>query len=240
MKKKKKKRLLFIGIIPILVILLLLLISYILSPQPVNAMMVGFSGMTKYDNHIYMEKNIPKETKAELINDYAKSKTKILEFFNDLTAKPTIIFVQSQKAIHRYAENPTGQTYYMYWGNYIVIGPNGFNEDVIAHELMHSELRERLNNKHQVPVWFDEGLATLVDDRYSAKDNYKTDSGALERLENKGAFYDPLNSRENYQTAKDEVHRWYGINGKTGLKQLINGLNKGIPFDKLYYENLSR
>lgn len=133
MNKRKKKRIIFISCIPIFVLFLILLVSYILTPQPVNAMMVSLSSMTEYENHIYMEQSIPEKNKKEIINDYRQSRAKILDFFDEITATPTIIFVQSPEAIKRYAQNRTGQTYYMYWGNYIVIGPNGFNKDVIAH-----------------------------------------------------------------------------------------------------------
>lgn len=236
MKKRKKKLVFYICSIPILVLFLILLVSYILTPQPVNALMVGLSSMTEYENHIYMEQSIPEETQKEIIDDYGKSKDKILDFFNEVSASPTIIFVQSPETTKRYAQNRTGQTYYMYWGNYIVIGPNGFNEDVIAHELMHSELRERVKKKDSIPVWFDEGLAMLVDDRFSSINTDKVDFEELERLATRSVFYDPESSSENYLTAKSEVSRWYGISGKQGLINLINGLNAGTPFYKLYNE----
>lgn len=236
MKKRKKQLIFYICCIPILVLFLILL-GYILTPQPVNAMMVGLSSMTEYENHIYMEQSIPEETQEEIMNDYGKSKDKILDYFDEITAKPTIIFVQSQETTKRYAQNRTGQTYYMYWGNYIVIGPNGFNEDVIAHELMHSELRERVDKKDSIPVWFDEGLAMLVDDRFSINHSDKVDFEELERLATRSVFYDPLSSSENYLTSKSEVSRWYSISGKQGLINLINGLNDGTPFYKLYNES---
>lgn len=197
-------------------------------------MMVSLSSMTKYGNNIYMEESIPQETKEEIMNNYEMSKAKVIEFFDEINANPTIIFVQSPRAINRYAQSQTGQTYYMYWGNYIVIGPNGFNKDVIAHELMHSELRERLKNHQTVPVWFDEGLASLVDERHSIIKEYKTDYEKLESLKNPDIFYDSNKSGENYQIAKSEVNIWYENGGKTGLTNLINGLNKGISFIKLY------
>ncbi len=233
---KIKKKLVFISCIILFLFILIILVSYMLTPQPVNAMMVSLSSMTEYDNNIYLEKSIPKKTKEELINDYEKSKIKILDCFDEIRAKPTIIFVQSPESLKRYAQNQTGQTYYMYWGNFIVIGPKGFNEDVIAHELIHSELRKRLRNKNLVPVWFDEGLATLVDNRYSINNINEINFDALDGLKNKGNFYDPIRSRENYLIAKSEVSRWYRTNGNTGLNNLINGLNKGITFNELYKE----
>jgi hypothetical protein len=148
-------------------------------------------------------------------------------------ASPTILFVQSPQALEKYTQkNRTGQTYYTFWGHYIVIGPDGFNEDVIAHELMHSELRTRLKNKDKVPVWFDEGLATVVDHRYIRNENLSLDH--INDLRSRDAFYDPSQVKENYEIAHSEVTRWLGIVGKEGLAELIEGLNKGGGFNELY------
>lgn len=74
-------------------------------------------------------------------------------------------------------------------GYYVVIGPDGFNEDVIAHELLHSELRTRLKNKDKVPEWFDEGLATVVDHRYIRNEYLSLDH--INDLSSRDAFYEP-------------------------------------------------
>ncbi|WP_332368176.1 hypothetical protein [Spirosoma telluris] len=50
----------------------------------------------------------------------------------------------------------------MPWGaSYLILGPDGNNTDVIAHELCHDELFARLGwwrVKRQIPQWFNEGL----------------------------------------------------------------------------------
>lgn len=50
----------------------------------------------------------------------------------------------------------------------IVIGPEGQNVDVIAHEIAHAEIRARVGlvvRELRLPTWFDEGLAMQVDRR---------------------------------------------------------------------------
>jgi hypothetical protein len=227
----KKRRKTFIFILSLFIFVMIFVVYYMMIPQPTNAMMVGFSNMLRYDNKVYMEKNITAETRDNLYKDFEHSKTRLLEFFEEIKSSPTIIFVQSPKALKSYAQNQTGQTYYMYWGNYIVIGPNGFNEDVIAHELMHSELRERIKKHNVIPVWFDEGLATLVDNRISKVNQRNID---FDTLNTHSAFHDPIRSKRNYGIAKYEVDRWYKIVGKIGLNYLINGLNNGETFKDLY------
>ena len=50
----------------------------------------------------------------------------------------------------------------------MIIGPEGQNTDVIAHEWIHAEIQERVGfSRYQaeVPVWFDEGAALTLDYR---------------------------------------------------------------------------
>ncbi|MNO33033.1 hypothetical protein D3C76_230390 [compost metagenome] len=228
---KRKKTFIIAAFLSIF--LLLLIASYMLNPQPVHAMMVGFSSMEEHDEQVYIEPDIPENIENMILNDLKQSRERVSEFFEDLQSTPTILFVKSPKALEMYAQkNRTGQTYYTYWGSYIVMGPDGFSADVMAHELMHSELRNRLKNKDKVPVWFDEGLATLVDHRYVRNENVSLDN--INDLSSRDTFYEPLLVKENYEIAHSEVARWIGIVGKSGLAELIEGLNKGGAFNELY------
>lgn len=103
---------------------------------------------------------------------------------------------------------------------------------MIAHELMHSELRKRLKNKDKVPVWFDEGLATLVDYRYNSDKFISFDK--INELSSRDDFYEPSHVKENYEIAHSEINRWFGIVGKSGLVELIDGLNNGKEFKTIY------
>ncbi|MEK5254497.1 hypothetical protein NST74_13620 [Paenibacillus sp. FSL F4-0125] len=231
MMKKRKKKFIIAAILSIFP--MLLVGSYMLNPQPVHAMMVDFSSMEERVEHVYVEPDIPVNMEDMILNDLTQSKERISEVFDGLQANPTILFVQSSKALEKYAQNNrTAQTYYTYWGHYIVVGPDGFNEDVIAHELLHSELRTRLMNKDKVPVWFDEGLATVVDHRYIRDESLNLDH--INDLSSRDAFYEPSQVKANYEIAHSEVVRWFGIVGKSGLMELIEGLNQGGTFNELY------
>lgn len=231
----KKKSLIFGGTI-FLILFSIVIISCLLSPKPVNAMMVGMTDMRKYDNNMYLERDIPLPIRENILEDFEKAKSRLLDYFNEVRATPTVIFVQSPEAIRKYTENPTGQTYDTFFGEYIVIGPKGFNQDVIAHELMHAEIRKRVKDMNEVPTWFDEGLATLVDTRYSTSSNFDISTELLNSIRKRDTFNDPLNSRENYMIAKNAVSKWFAMNGKAGLSRLIDGLNQGDGFDELFRE----
>lgn len=100
----------------------------------------------------------------------------------------------------------------------------------------------RLHNQKKVPVWFDEGLATMIDGRYSG-------SGAVwERVTSNGEnayVYDLLDSTEafrygkkdtpdHYSLACYEVTRWFVFVGTDGLLALIHDLNEGMDFKERY------
>ncbi|MNC51350.1 hypothetical protein D3C75_1006390 [compost metagenome] len=70
-----------------------------LSPQPVNAMFVGFSDYEELSSEVYVEPSISDNTKNKILMDLEQSKEKVIEVFDVIEAHPTIIFVQSSDAI---------------------------------------------------------------------------------------------------------------------------------------------
>ncbi|WP_054941186.1 hypothetical protein [Paenibacillus ihuae] len=158
----KKIKLFLISSIVILVIFLV----FTKYSKPIHAVLIEYSNMKEVAPDLYVEPGLQSSEQEELLRTVESAESKIAEVFGGRSSSPKIIAVQSQKALQKYAENSTGQTYYYPWKNYIVIGPKGLNESVISHELTHAELRERLHNKHKVPAWFDEGLAAMVDGRF--------------------------------------------------------------------------
>lgn len=191
---------------------------------------------------LYVEPGLQSSEQEELLRTVESAESKIAEVFGGRSSSPKIIAVQSQKALQKYAENSTGQTYYYPWKNYIVIGPKGLNESVISHELTHAELRERLHNKHKVPAWFDEGLAAMVDGRFINNEgvwNEVTAQGKIavnfSLLESHSAFeYGTAEAQRNYNLACYEVSRWFNIAGQEGLLKLIDALNAGGDFSEQY------
>lgn len=143
------------------------------------------------------------------------------------------------------------------WGDaYLVLGPDGNSVDVIAHELCHDELFARLGwwrVKRQIPQWYNEGLALLVDYRFSSPDLWEQPDRAAgtEPLERRRGFSPmlPLADLETtsdffggdydrvmlaYQTAADEVARWVQQVGRAGVPALARAVAGGEPFANAY------
>ncbi|GAB4031595.1 hypothetical protein GCM10028774_09660 [Spirosoma jeollabukense] len=148
------------------------------------------------------------------------------------------------------------------WGtSYLVLGPDGNNPDVIAHELCHDELFARLGwwrVKRQIPQWFNEGLALMVDYRFTNPSVWdKPDSLQqalstagdddlmvflqhpmlkLADLETTRDFFggDSFHTMLAYQTAAEEVARWLAVVGRSGVPALSNALATGHEFSDTY------
>ncbi|MVP02556.1 hypothetical protein [Paenibacillus lutrae] len=236
--KKRDKFVLFAS----LLLAAAVLIQLTMYAEPARAVMVNYSNLNLIAPDVYVEPGLLGETQDELMSHLHSSDKKIAAVFGKRTSTPYLIYVESQNEQKKYAKNPTGQTYYYPWKNYIVIGPKGLNENVISHEFAHAELRERLNNKNKVPVWFDEGLAAMIDGRYT------TNESVWKQLTNDGTKpinYDELNSHQafsygtkeawnHYNLASYEVNRWYTLVGEPGLNRLISELNDGKDFKEQY------
>ncbi|WP_150275200.1 hypothetical protein [Paenibacillus tepidiphilus] len=227
----------------LIVMLIGLCIPVVARAKSTHAVMVKYdSRMERISVNTYVEKQVDPHQRDQIAERLRASRESVAGLFGSKEASPVLIFVQSAEGQRRYAENPTGQTYYLYWGNYIVLGPQGMDSAVISHELVHAELRERLLNKAKVPAWFDEGLATMVDGRYTDYDTVwrkETNGGErkidLESMESSAAFaYGTAEAYTHYNLACYEVTRWYSRVGRQGLLQFIDDLNSGQPFASAY------
>ncbi|WP_291728355.1 hypothetical protein [Bernardetia sp.] len=197
--------------------------------------------------------------RKEIILLYQKSRLRIDSLFGSTESKPTILVGTTDEVMQRFGypniekETKTGMTHLTPFGAYIVLSSEGTNVDVLSHELSHAELMKRLGwktRRQKIPIWFDEGLAMLVDRRFeywsALKEDWKkllnsenTDSVfisqystipfeseeifALENLQTTEEFFTE-NAQLHYFLAQQEVSRWYKANGKKGLIQLIEDL----------------
>lgn len=120
----------------------------------------------------------------------------------------------------------------------VLIGPNGENVDVLAHEWAHAEISDRIGflqrNLH-LPVWIDEGLAMQVDRRtayslaalgdYQAQPNLTVPSP--EAISDSGFFVPATQGKLHYSLSRCAVGRWLDGN-PDWLNQLTHNLPQAI------------
>lgn len=96
------------------------------------------------------------------------ARTRIEETFGKLTSSPKMIITQNSAEADSLGSNATAHSHLSAFGQCLVFGPEGRNVDVFAHELVHAEVHSRIGWLTQlisIPVWFNEGIALIVDYR---------------------------------------------------------------------------
>lgn len=243
---KEKKIIIRGSIIFIMTLSLLFILSNKSVVQAFNCYTVSFSDFKEIYKNVYVEPNTVDADINNILNTISKSKDTAAQLYGSFNAKPVFIISKDPATLKKFGvENGTGATQKTIFGSYIILGPDGLNIDVISHELTHSELAYRIDKSKstKIPIWFDEGMATQVDNRPKYSEEQwikKTENGAkvpnMRNLDSGTQFYvNDLDTRVlNYTLAKHEVHRWLSVVGQKGLLQLIDDVNNGYDFYKSY------
>lgn len=200
-------------------------------------------------DHVYVATTSSQEDE-ESIKAYMKEAiARNTELYGDVTNEGVFIFTNSVEEAEKFRGGEVGVTHYSFFGLYVVIGPKGYNEDIVSHEMAHCEVAYRVgwykNNK--LPIWFNEGLATQVDysEQFSLSEwNRITDNGnqvfEIKDLDTPQEFYviDMDTRIDHYLLAKYDVMKWLEAVGKDGLSTLIEDYSKGADFRECYTELL--
>ncbi len=136
---------------------------------------------------------------------------RISEVYGPPEARPRILVTGDVATARRWGANETASMHRLPWRSCIVVGPQGQNVDVLAHESLHAEIQHRVGFVRffkEVPVWFDEGAALTLDYREPfLPENIDLSSeqviGVRELARAKDFFTG--NVREKYQAARMAV-----------------------------------
>lgn len=194
----------------------------------------------------------------------ATARDRIGRFWGNRQGQATLIYCPRQADYEQYCAGGEGAgcSIGTPWGAaYLILGPDGNNADVIAHELCHDELFARLGwwqVKRQIPQWFNEGLALMVDYRFSNPSIWEQPDSLssspppwdalspvphaprpmlkLTDLETTRDFFggDYDHTMLAYQTAADEVARWLTVVGRASVPILSSYVAQGSSFDDTY------
>ena len=212
---------------------------------------------------VYVNQSATPRQQAELRRHVSAARDRIRRFWGGhREGRATLIYCPDQADYERYCAGGEGAGCSLGtpWGaSYLVLGPEGNNTDVIAHELCHDELFARLGwwtVKRQIPQWFNEGLALMVDYRFTNPDTWERPDSLPTAFDDDYADipsrYGPmikLSELEStrdffgggyqhvmlaYQTAAAEVSRWLAVVGLRGVPTLTQAVENGEPFYEEY------
>ncbi len=165
------KKIIKITIISFVVLLILTAaVFYISSRELFNCMTIGESyEFIEPGSNIYISKDTPKKLQDSIIFILKEADKRVCAFLNTnkLTKNPVRIFCYSKSLLSDYSRGNLILTYKTPLNSFIVFSKDRIDTDMLSHELLHAEFCSRtgyFKNKN-MPVWFDEGLAMLVDFR---------------------------------------------------------------------------
>ena len=203
-------------------------------------------GMLAIAPHVYVDRGMPRERVAKLLNIVMKARVRAAFFYGDLLARPDIFFCSSMACYREFGAVGLGYTV----GNDIAIAPDGARAAILSHELSHAELAARLGvregSSDRVPQWFDEGLAVVVslaheysDEAWLQATHNGESSPSLDELSGRAGWNritgaDGRDMQLSYGTARQEVLRWFDKVGRDGLQQLIEDLKERKNFQAAY------
>lgn len=125
----------------------------------------------------------------QFLANLTQARGRIGQFWGKQRGRAVLIYCPIQSQYEEYCAGGEGAGCSLGtpWGDsFLVLGPEGNSTDVIAHELCHDELYARLGwlrVKRAIPQWFNEGLAMMLDYRFSAPVTTVTGETAAQRHE---------------------------------------------------------
>ncbi len=123
---------------------------------------------------VYINRVTLREQGNLFLTNLQQARSRIRRFWGQPQGEAILIYCPLQEQYENYCAGGEGAGCSLGtpWGqSFLIIGPEGNSADVIAHELCHDELYARLGwlrVKRDVPQWFNEGLAMMLDYRFSA------------------------------------------------------------------------
>ena len=212
-------------------------------------------GMRKVSSHLYVEKSMSSENQKKIEDVIPKAKKYVVDIYGEVITEPIIYACQTKECAN--SLGLVGKEIGVRLLGHIILTNRAFDKilgrGLIAHEWSHEELYERIGGfwhwYKAIPMWFDEGLATLTMQEIS-----RYDKRAWKRIINEKIVYPKQKelvswSQWNkacqdylidesivvpYATSRHIVSPWYKKVGQQGLVNLLNGIKNGKNFEELY------
>lgn len=240
---------------------LVIVTYYVFFSHVIYCQTIQWSGFRMVSDHLYLSPGVKSQDEyyAKGVVQLARQRNR--KFWGQLQGEPVYIWCATAEEYERYCQSsegagcslgtPFGQTY-------IILNPSGANVDVVSHELCHSELFSRLGwwkTTVQIPQWFNEGLALMLDYRFVAS------ADSVERFEGYyGQYVEQLSRNRDtlrlseiasirgffgggkervmlaYMTAGLEMSYLLRGVGNSGLVAFVDQVRSGGDFSVLYKE----
>ncbi|MCC6536960.1 MAG: hypothetical protein IT162_05390 [Bryobacterales bacterium] len=168
---------------------------------------------------------------------------RVSEFVGGLEAQPYVAFLGEGTGLPSWLrEGPVARTHFVAARACVVVSAQGRTPDIVAHELMHTELHARVGawpRQMTVPTWFDEGVGMQVDDRprYRLAPEDPAPTADVHALAAPSQFFAGGGAEvtRHYAYAKAEVAKWLArIGGPSQLAARLRRIRAGEPFESVW------
>lgn len=238
MRARKRKILTALAVALGLGIAMLLYAAYAY-PSEVACLFVKSVALESLPDGTLVEPGSSMSERAMFLELQSQARVRIEKIFGAPRSRPVVAFFQDLRTFWPLKVNTYGSAGSI--GNTcVIIGPKGQNVDVVAHELMHQELHERVGTWRlftEVPVWFNEGVAMQVDFRpqYTLPEEAgnASNKGEVRGLKSVSQFNHGNDEQltQHYAFAKAEVARWLANIGRHDLYARLERIRAGESFD---------
>lgn len=253
-----KNKLILYSIFLLASFMIMVILGYLLVfPQVIRCYAIDLANFSKHKNHIYISADTNPVEADTLFSLLKAARQRLSVFWGKGQSEYTIIYCHSDELYRKYGSvNGSPANYFgTPFGIYVVIGPQGLNIDVISHEMCHAELTRRigwLTMAREIPQWFNEGVALMVDYRYpgAGMDNtYQNYQRKWKQASLQGQINIPLQDLQEvemfykgdmlwvnlaYLRSGLEVSRWLAKVKQQGLLQLVQALQNDASFNETY------
>ncbi|WP_422381874.1 hypothetical protein [Marinicellulosiphila megalodicopiae] len=157
-----------LSLIPILCFGAILVLTGLTQRHALACEFIEYSNYSEIAPNIFVSSSFNLDQKETLLSTITLGKSRVNTTFGKMISNPKVVITTNESEAADFGSNAYGKALLTPLGQCIVIGHKGQNIDVIAHEYTHAEVHHRvgwLNHFLNVPIWFNEGVALLVDYR---------------------------------------------------------------------------
>lgn len=183
-------------------------IGLALAAQHPAAACARLSAEHQHTGELYVAGQVPAAVADEVARHVDRAAARIEAAFGAPQSRPRLLLAADEATAAAWGANATASMHRAPWGACIVIGPEGRNVDVIAHEWLHAEIQHRVGFwrfLREIPTWFDEGAALLVDHREPYRpENIELPEHAIDAVRelDRGAAFFAGDVRAHYRAAR--------------------------------------
>lgn len=208
-------------------------------PHAAACAMMRVMPLERLPGGTYADAGVSAVERRAAIDARAAALRRIATRFGNARSQPLVVHVAAAGALWPFTYNSFGSTDFLLGRTCIVLGPDGRNVDVTAHELLHAEIADRLGffaRWRRLPVWFDEGAAMQVDDRAAFDSPPSVGETSIQDRDTAASFFavPPDRLTDNYAQAKRIVAAWLQKTGRQDFYRRLKLLRQGQTFDEFW------